>query len=205
MTRQVLAAYDDEGVVVYQAFKPSIVEAALAQGRFGRGFNRERMTWIKPSFGWMLYRSGYATKHHQERILKIRLRRDGFLAILDRAVPTSYDRALYPSEQAWKEALDRSEVRVQWDPDRDLTLQPLDRRAIQLGLSGRTVHQYVDEWLLGLEDVTSLARAIEKAVQEKRPLPPIPEERPLPLDADLRAHLGIPDGGTASETRGAGS
>ncbi|HBB34945.1 MAG TPA: hypothetical protein DDZ80_20145 [Cyanobacteria bacterium UBA8803] len=31
-------------------------------GNFGKGFSLHRMTWIKPSLGWMLYRSGYATK-----------------------------------------------------------------------------------------------------------------------------------------------
>ena len=82
--RQIYAAYDDEGVYVYQAFKPSIVKAALDKGTFGAGFNMERMTWIKPSFGWILYRSGYATKTRQEAILKIKLTHEGFLKILRR-------------------------------------------------------------------------------------------------------------------------
>jgi hypothetical protein len=50
------------------------------------------MTWIKPSFGWMLYRSGYATKHRQESILKIKLTHQGFQEILFQAIPTSFDR-----------------------------------------------------------------------------------------------------------------
>ena len=31
------------------------------------------MTWIKPSFAWMLYRSGYGKKPGQERVLRIKL------------------------------------------------------------------------------------------------------------------------------------
>ena len=75
MTRQILAAFDEGGLFVYQAFSPEIVEAAVERGTFNRGFNLDRMTWIKPSFGWMLYRSGYAGKHRQERIARIRLSR----------------------------------------------------------------------------------------------------------------------------------
>jgi hypothetical protein len=190
-TRQILAAADAEGVFVYQAFKPSIVEAALRRGTFAEGFNRERMTWIKPSFGWVLYRSGYATKHRQEGILKIKLRHEGLLTILRRGVPTTHDTNLYPTAHDWRAALDRSEVRFQWDPDRDLQLHRLSRRAIQIGLQGETVRQYVEEWIIGLEDVTPLARAVQAAAREGTPFPNVPEETVYEVDADLRRQLGI--------------
>ena len=46
------AEFDEEGVYVYQAFRDSIADYALAHGRFGGpDFNPARMTWIKPSFG----------------------------------------------------------------------------------------------------------------------------------------------------------
>src|SRR3954470_22564826 len=117
--KHVRAAFDAEGVFVYQAFRPEIAEEAVRLGTFGRGFNLQRMTWIKPSFGWVLYRSGYATKHRQERILKIKLRHEGFLTILRRGVPTIHNPDLYPTPHEWRAALDRSEVRFQWDPDRN--------------------------------------------------------------------------------------
>lgn len=60
--RQIYAAFNEDGIDVYQAFHRTIVDAALLKGTFGEGFQMNRMTWIKPSFGWMLYRSGYATK-----------------------------------------------------------------------------------------------------------------------------------------------
>ena len=192
MRKQVYAAFDGDGVYVYQAFKPSIVQAALRHGTFADGFNLERMTWIKPSFGWMLYRSGYATKHRQEGILKIKLRHEGFRTILGRAVPTTYDPVLYPSPEEWGSALRRSEVRCQWDPDRDLHLVRMDRRTIQLGLSGETVVQYVREWIMALEDATPLARSAQIAVEQRRQPPAVPEEQVYPLDADLKRRLGIP-------------
>ena len=69
------AEFNEEGVYVYQAFRDSIADYALAHGRFGGpDFNPARMTWINPSFAWMLYRSGYGHKdQNQKRILKIKV------------------------------------------------------------------------------------------------------------------------------------
>lgn len=189
MTRHVRAAFDAEGVFVYQAFRPEIAEEAVRLGTFGRGFNLQRMTWIKPSFGWMLYRSGYATKHRQERILRIKLTHEGFRTILGRAVPTTFDPRRFASQAEWGATLARTEVRMQWDPDRDLALRKLDRRAIQLGLSGRTVVQYAREWIVGVEDVTALARqlAAPPMGQER---PTVPQERVYPVSAELASILG---------------
>jgi hypothetical protein len=178
-------------VYVYQAFTPSIVQAALAKGTFGAGFGLDRMTWIKPSFGWMLYRAGYGSKPNQEAILKIKLTHDGFRTILGRSVESTYAPRLYPDEAAWKAALAGSEVRHQWDPERHINGAKLERRAIQIGLRGETVRAYVNEWIIGLEDVTALAHAIQKAVANKSPLPAVPDERIYPVDAELQQRLGI--------------
>lgn len=146
MSRQIFAAYDETGIFVYQAFRPETVQAALEKGTFGAGFNMQRMTWIKPSFAWMLYRSGYATKLRQEAILKIKLAHEGFLTILRESVETTYNPHIYESEKAWRSALNMSKVRHQWDPERYLTLgKHPERRAIQIGIRGWVVERYVNE------------------------------------------------------------
>lgn len=192
MERQIYAAYDDEGIYVYQAFKPEIVAAALAKGTFGAGFGMERMTWIKPSFAWMLYRSGYATKSNQEAILKIKLSHNGFLAILRESVETSYNPHVYESEDVWHQALKASVVRHQWDPERYLTLgKHPTRRAIQIGISGWMVEKYVNTWIIGLEEVTALTHAVKAAHDKRKPFPPVPDERVYPVDDALEHRLGI--------------
>ncbi len=190
--RTIFADYDEEGIYVYQAFKPSTVESALKRGTFDKGFSLDRMTWIKPSFGWMLYRSGYASKHRQEAILKIKLSHSVFLEILRQSVETSFNPALYESEHAWRLALARSDVRHQWDPDRSLMGERLERRAIQIGISGETVRKYVNDWIIQLEEVTELAHQIGQAVKE-RPcvLPEVPVEKEYRVDDDLKRILGI--------------
>jgi hypothetical protein len=190
--RKIFASFDEEGIYVYQAFKPSIVAAALQCGTFDKGFSLDRMTWIKPSFGWMLYRSGYASKHRQEAILKIKLSHAGFLEILRQSVETSFNPRIYESEHAWALALTKSEVRHQWDPERGLNSEKLERRAIQIGIRGETVNRYVNEWIIGLEEITALAQQIGQAVKERKQiLPDAPQEAEYEVDEELRQILGI--------------
>jgi len=189
--RAIVAEYDDEGLFVYQAFRAAIVEEALRRGAFGKGFNVERMTWIKPSFGWMLYRSKYATAHRQERILKIKLPHEAFLDILRQAVPTSHDRGIHSTAEEWRTALAKAEVRYQWDPDRDWRLRKLPRRAIQIGLEGTIVRQYVG-WINSLEDVTALAHRCECAAAQGEDTPPgYPAERVYAVPGDVRRVMGM--------------
>ncbi|MEM9950410.1 MAG: DUF4291 domain-containing protein [Chloroflexota bacterium] len=190
--RRIYAHYDDDGIYVYQAFKSSIVAKALEKGTFGQGFNMERMTWIKPSFGWMLYRSGYATKTRQEAILKIKLSHEGFLTILRESVETSYNRNVYDDINEWRRDLKRSAVRHQWDPERYLTVgKHPTRRAIQIGIRGWVVEKYVNKWIIGLEDVTDLAHAIRHAKENNSTFPDVPEEQVYPVDEILVNRLDI--------------
>src|SRR5215475_197230 len=88
--RHILAQFDAESVVVYQAYRPEIGRHAARHGRFGGGFSLDRMSWIKPNFTWMMYRSGWGTKPGQEVTLAVRLRRAAFDEILRRAVHSSF-------------------------------------------------------------------------------------------------------------------
>ncbi len=133
----------------------------------------------------MLYRSQYASLHRQERILRIKLSHRGFLTILAQAIPTAYEPSLFATEEAWRYALKHSEVRYQWDPDRNLYLHRLDRRALQLGLQGSIVTAYADQWILGIEDVTSLAHTLKTAVVQNAAIPAVPVERIYAVDSDL--------------------
>ena len=152
--RHILAQFDDESVVVYQAYNPAIGHFAARNGYFGGGFGMGRMSWIKPNFLWMMYRSGWGTKENQEVTLAVRLRRDAFDEILRRAIHSSFVPESYSSQDDWKRAVAGSDVRLQWDPDHGPSGNPLERRAIQLGLRGDVLAKYAREWLLGIEDIS---------------------------------------------------
>ncbi|MGW4025470.1 DUF4291 family protein, partial [Streptomyces sp. NPDC005009] len=86
----------------------------------------------------------------------------------------------------------KAPARVQWDPERDLRLNPLAHRSLQLGLAGEAAARYADEWIVGIEDVTPLAAEIHALVREgelDRAAGLLPEERPYPLDDEVLAHL----------------
>lgn len=190
--RQVRAVFDDATITVYQAYEPGIALAAIRRGRFSPSYDRTRMTWIKPSFLWMMYRCGWAQKPQQEHVLAIRLTRPGFEAALAQGTLSHFDPAVHTSPEAWA-ATRHSPVRIQWDPERDLYLRPLDHRAIQIGLSGAAVDAYCDEWIVGIDDATALAHEIHGLVRERaydKANALLPAEAPYPLSPELAASIG---------------
>ncbi|MFK3985629.1 DUF4291 domain-containing protein [Micromonospora sp. NPDC050397] len=190
--RQVRALHSADTITVYQAYPPEIAGPALAAGRFVNPFKRERMTWIKPSFLWMMYRCGWAEKPGQERVLAVEISRAGFEWALGHSCPSHYDPARHTDRTAWSEQLKTSPVRVQWDPERSLRLAPLPYRSLQVGLSGEAVHRYVDEWTVAINDVTPDVRRIRELLRDgdvRGAADLLPDERPYPL-GDLGPTVG---------------
>ena len=153
-SHQVRAVFDEEVITVYQAYADRIAAPALLAGTFVDPFKRSRMTWVKPSFLWMMYRCGWATKPDQERVLAVTITRAGFEWALTHAALSHFDRARHTTGAAWREALRDSPVRVQWDPERTLSGQPLPYRSLQVGLSGSAVTRYATKWVRSIEDIT---------------------------------------------------
>jgi Domain of unknown function (DUF4291) len=181
--RQIRAAFDDATIRVYQAFRDEIAGSALARGTFvSPPFSMTRMTWIKPSFLWMMYRAGWGLKDEgQKRILAIDITREGFEWALANS-SLSHERTTNASPP----------VRIQWDPERDVHHRPLDHRSIQIGLSGEAVRKYIDAWTRSITDITPLAHEMQKLVEAgdlERARAFHPFERPYPVSAELQRHL----------------
>jgi hypothetical protein len=198
--RHVLAQYDDESIVVYQAYRPSIGRYAVEYGRFGGpDFSLSRMTWIKPNFLWMMYRSGWGTKEGQETTLALRLRRSYFDSLLAQAVASSWDPAEFLTREQWAKAVAGSSVRLQWDPDHHPSGARLERRAIQLGLRGEVMVDFALRELLEVIDLTGFV-AEQRQVLHSKGISALhtPRERVyLPSDLAVRCKLGLsgPDAG----------
>ena len=189
--RHLLAQFDRDTVVVYQAYRPEIGLYAVRHGRFGDGFSRSRMTWIKPNFLWMMYRSGWGTKEGQEVVLAIRLGRRGFDAILAQAVPSSFDRESFPSERSWEKAVASSSVRLQWDPDHHPSGAKEDRRAIQLGLRDSALQSYLKEWIVSIEDISAFVAEQRRHSRDLASLR-TPREDPYPAASpEVAKSLGL--------------
>ena len=156
--------WDEEGVYFYQAYNDSIAAWAVQhQTLGGPEFKPGRMTWIKPSLAWMLYRAGYGEKHNQTTIIKVKLPHAAVAELL--------------AECTCKHGGGGGWGRVQWDPARDLVMSEKDgktwvptkmtrQRAIQIGLKGHLSEKYVAS-ILSVEDVTPLAKRIKEAHCQK--------------------------------------
>ena len=191
--RVILAQYDAESVIVYQAYRPAIGNFAATNGYFGGPFKLTRMTWIKPNFLWMMYRCGWGRKEGQEVILAIRLKRAAFDEILKQAVHSSYKPKLYSSKEEWKRAVDASDVRLQWDPDHDPHGHKVERRAIQLGLRGDVIAKYAQDWILDIQDISEFVaeqRLHAIAGEYDQLLTPSASAYPV-TDSDVANKLGL--------------
>ena len=183
--KQIRAVYTDTTIRVYQAYSDAIADAALAAGRFVSPlFKMERMTWIKPSFLWMMYRAGWGGKDdNQKRILAIDISRSGFEWALRHAClshpPAGMDSA------TWQQTKAAHPVRIQWDPERSLKLEPLPHRSIQIGLTGEAVPRYVNEWIQNISEITDVAQKIHALIAQDKLAAAqalLPPERVYPFD-----------------------
>jgi hypothetical protein len=191
---EIRADFDRETIVIYQAYPVAIADAALAARRFVPPFSFQRMTWIKPSFLWLMHRSNWGLKSGQERILAVRIGRSGWEKALSLAVLTCFEKSVFRSPREWEEQFRQAVVHVQWDPERTLRGAGLPYFSIQVGLSRHIISEYVEEWTVGIEDLTPRVRKIYdllqggKATQANRHLP---SERVYPVRPEIGRRLLI--------------
>ena len=153
-SKEIRAVYTDETIRVYQAYNRTIAEEAVKNGTFGAHFSMSRMTWIKPSFLWMMYRCGWARKENQEHVLAIDIKRTGFDKAVESAVISTFSEELGITKDEWQKRVKESDVRVQWDPEKDIDGNNLPYRSLQLGLRGKAVEEYVHDWIVKVTDIT---------------------------------------------------
>src|SRR5688572_27216412 len=98
---EIRANYNKDSIIIYQAYGKAIAQPALEKQKFIEPFSFNRMTWIKPSFLWLMHRSNWGRKANQEYILAIRVRRAGWEKALSLAVLTSPEAAVFRSPGEW--------------------------------------------------------------------------------------------------------
>lgn len=160
MLNEIRAVYTDKTIRVYQAYNKQIAEEAVRNGTFGSHFSMTRMTWIKPSFLWMMYRCGWAEKENQECVLAIDMDRKGFDKAVSSAVKSTYSDNMGITREKWQKLIKESDVRVQWDPEKDINGNNLPYRSIQIGLRGNAVYEYVNEWIVRITDITEYVKEL---------------------------------------------
>ncbi|CAF1084489.1 unnamed protein product [Rotaria sordida] len=193
----ILASFDEESIIVYQAYNQDIAQFACENGRFTGcpDYNQNRMTWIKTNFLWMMYRSHWATKFNQQHILAIWLRRSAFDSYLAQAIHSSHKGLPKNDKIDSKTKTHRGSIRLQWDPDHHPDGQPvIGRRAIQLGL--KKIESFLDgRDILRIVDITSFVQTqYNNAVLPKKKLDQLrlPIERVYePQDEQTCRHIQL--------------
>ncbi|KAM5355908.1 hypothetical protein ACJ41O_002554 [Fusarium nematophilum] len=199
--RQIRAHYDKTTITVYQAYKDSIARAAVAAQKLNASpeFKPGRMTWVKPSWAWMMYRAGYSYKDAgQSRVLALRMKHEHFVGLLERGVLSTHVKKSQDEEHGEGAKREKtSHVRIQWDPERTPKLEVLPYRSIQIGIPGALSEQWANEWIVEIEDVTDKARELKKVLDEQPDITEddllrlglIFEERPFDVSELVRTRL----------------
>lgn len=190
---EIRANYDRDTIVMYQAYSSQIADPALEQQKFVTPFSFNRMTWIKPSFLWLMHRSNWGKKSGQNRILAVHITRTGWEKALSLGVLTSPEKSVYASGADWENEFKAAHVHIQWDTERNQRGAALPCYSIQVGLSRHVIREFVDEWIVKIEDLTPLVSKINQMRKSgsqslKRYLP---SEKQYPISSDLGRRLMI--------------
>lgn len=182
--REIRAVFDNETITIYQAYRKEIALPAVKAQTFVSPFKVERMTWIKPSFLWMMYRSGWAEKEGQEYVLAIKIKREGFEWALKNACLSTFKEHIYKTHENWKGKLNNTPVRIQWDPEKSIKLGNLDYKSIQIGLKGEAVKKYVKDWIVQIDNITDFSKEIHQLIlnnELEKAKDKLPKEEIYPL------------------------
>ena len=189
---EIRADFDRDTFVVYQAYSSAIADPALKAQRFVPPFSFHRMTWIKPSFLWLMHRSNWGQKAGQERSVAIRISRGGWEKALSLGVLTHPEPSIYRHPGEWEEAFANAPVHVQWDTERSMRGAGLDHYSIQVGISRHLIQDFVDQWIVSISDLTSTVvkmRDLIRSGREAHARKLLPRERVYPTNSG--EHLGL--------------
>ncbi len=191
---QIRADYDADSIVIYQAYQTAIAAPAIEQQKFVLPFSLERMTWIKPSFLWLMHRSNWGQKNGQENILAVRIKRSGWNKALALGVLTHPEPSIYVDANEWDTDFEKAHVHIQWDTERSLRGAALNCYSIQVGITRHLIQEYVDDWVLKIENITALVQKIRtliKTGKQKNIKQLLPRERVYPIDARIGKNIMI--------------
>ncbi|MEN7551631.1 DUF4291 domain-containing protein [Rapidithrix thailandica] len=192
--QEIRASYDKELITVYQAYNQAIALPAIRNNKFEKPFSFNRMTWIKPSYLWLMARSNWGTKSNQDYIVGIRIKRNCWEKALSMGVLTDPDKEVYANGAEWEEQFAKAKVHIQWDPERSLQGGKLQVRSIQVGISRHLIEEYNEEWIKEILDMTPLTKKINQLRKQgkyKEAKRLLPKEQVYPLPEDIQKRIGI--------------
>lgn len=192
--QEIRASFDKGTITVYQAYSKNIALSAIKNNRFEKPFSFNRMTWIKPSYLWLMERSNWGTKSNQEFILGIKIKREAWEKALILGVLTHPDKQIYKNGFEWENKFKSAKVHIQWDPERTIRGGKLQERSIQVGISRFLIEEFNNEWITEINDLTPLTNKIhqlKKKGKYKEAKRLLPKEKVYSLPLEIEKRIGI--------------
>lgn len=192
--KEIRADYNNQTITVYQAYNKAIALPAIQNNRFETPFSFHRMTWLKPSFLWLMERSNWGTKSNQDYILAIKIKRSFWEEALKMGVLTDPDKEIYKSGYEWEQLFKKAKVHIQWDPERNIKGGKLQHRTIQVGISRFLIEAYNTEWIDEILDYTPLTKKINQLRKQgkyKEAKRLLPKEKVYELPLEVAKIIGI--------------
>ena len=79
-----------------------------------------------------------------------------------------------------------SDVYCQWDPDRGINGNPIGRYAVQIGIKGNALRDFLERGIFSIEDITPLVRKWNiQRKNNKLNIKDLPSERIYPVDSRI--------------------
>jgi hypothetical protein len=75
---------------------------------------------------------------------------------------------MYPTYDAWRAAFDAAPVYVQWDTERSITGDAVGHYSLQVGVSRHMSHEFVDDWIVSISDMTERVTKLRGLVRARR-------------------------------------
>ena len=192
--QEIRAEFDNKTITVYQAYNKNIALPAIKNNKFEKPFSFNRMTWIKPSFLWLMERTNWGNQSNQDYILGSMIKREYWEKALSLGVLTDPDKNVYSNGYEWEKQFKEAKVHIQWDPERTFKGVKLQERTIQVGISRFLIEEYNRDWIVEIVDLTPLVKKmylLRKSGKYKEVKRLLPKERIYPLNKNLKKRIGI--------------
>jgi hypothetical protein len=107
-------------------------------------------------------------------------------------VSAIYDPKVYSDADSWRLAQKKCDLRYQWDPERDLSLNKIDSlKSLQIGIGPACSKTYVEKWIMEIADITDVVKQLRNIKGKDRATFNPFIEKPYDVPVDIRQNLGI--------------
>lgn len=112
--------------------------------------------------------------------------------MLEKAILTSPDSRIFDGNE-WEKRFKNTDVYCQWDSDRSLNGNTLNRSAIQIGIKGDALRDFLDNGIYKIEDLTPTVRKWnDRRKKRQLSITELPSEKLYPVnDKKIRNRLDM--------------